>query len=351
MRWLPWLLMLTCAASAHAQKRHRIDLTQYGFKPTQNREYIPREFLNEIEFLPDGSLVVAFRSPSLVSEAVPKSVRNLQPTEMLRLDADSGKLLATTRRFVSRGLPYLSPSPVGVMVVEGGVLVEYSPDLKVERRFTLTPNIGGLALVPERDAMVVYEKSVDLQQRVQVLNMSTQSVEDTYTLQHGTRIAPLKGGFVMTAHDAKGNRVARIYTALGTKDIILPMLPCLTHIATVSSTAAVAMTCSEWILFDVSGNVLSKHRFSSDEDSPYVFAGKGRFAISTYLGFAGYPRDEQREHAKAMRVAVFDLATGGKLFSTDVNPLPKLGGSCALSRDGKRLAILEDGFVEVIDLE
>src|SRR5947209_18857493 len=105
MRWLPWLLMLTCAASAHAQKRHRIDLTQYGFKPTQNREYIPREFLNEIEFLPDGSLGVAFRSPSLVSGAVRKSVRNWRPTEMLRGDAEPGRWLPTRTRLVSRGLP------------------------------------------------------------------------------------------------------------------------------------------------------------------------------------------------------------------------------------------------------
>src|SRR5438270_13389670 len=125
MRSLRWLLMLICAASGHAQKRHRVDLTQYGFKPTQNREYVPREFLNEIEFLPDGSLVVAFRSPSLVSGAVPKSVRNLQPTEMLRVDADTGKLLATTRLFVSRGVPYLSASPVGGMVSDAGVLDEH----------------------------------------------------------------------------------------------------------------------------------------------------------------------------------------------------------------------------------
>lgn len=349
MRWALVVMLVTAAFASDPAKRHTIDLKPFGYEPTRNEDLRPREFVNEVEWMPDGSLVVAFRSASLVAGAR-KGVRDLQPTEMVRVDADSGKLLARTNVFVSRNTTYLHPSPVGVLAVEGAMLVEYSPDLKPERRYSLTENVAGVDLWPETGTAVVYSKSAEPEVSAAVLDLRTQSVRADYKVKHGARIAPLRDGYAVTAHDKDGRRVVRIVGERKITDVGLPMLPCPTHIATVAADAAVAVTCFEWTLFDGSGRVIANHRLGSNEDSPYLFASGGRFGMATYMGFAGYPKDEQRIFAKAMRVTVYEVATGQKMFATDVSPMPKLGGSCALSQDGRRLAILKDGEVEIIDL-
>jgi hypothetical protein len=78
--------------------------------------------------------------------------------------------------------------------------------------------------------------------------------------------------------------------------------------------------------------------------------GANRFGYASLLGFSGYPADEQREHASGYRLSVIDVGQKRKVFSQKITPLPKLGGAFAISSDGKHVAALEDGAVEIFDV-
>jgi hypothetical protein len=56
-------------------------------------------------------------------------------------------------------------------------------------------------------------------------------------------------------------------------------------------------------------------------------------------------------HVTARRVAVFDIEAGAQLASIPVSPKHRYGFQFDLSPDGHRLAILEDGKLQVVDIE
>ena len=344
------LLLLVLALTLEAQRT--IDLKPYGFRGTSNRDFVPREFANEVAYLPDGSLVVAFRSHALVSGRMPARVRHMQPTEMIRVDSH-GTLLARTRAFVSPDVPFLAAAPEGVAVIEGDALVLYTAELKEDKRFEFTREMYQAELIPEVGAFVIYERLKDGKAEASVLDLRTLTVRSRYTVPFSSHLAPLGEGYAVVGHDIHENRVVKIFTGDGGraegKHVLLPMLPCRTMLKTISAHDIIATTCGEWMVFDENGSVKLKGHLRADEDSPTITAAGARLTLTTFVGFAGYPRDEQREHADKLRVAVYDISSGGKLFFRDL-PMPRLGGSVALRRDGKEVAVLKDGEVELINL-
>ena len=350
MCWLRMVIWIVLVPVAPAQT---FDLRPYGFTPTHNEDYRPQEDSSLVLYLPDGSLLVAFHSQVMIAGAHNSIVRALQPVDLLRLDPQTGKLLAHVRTLVSRDVRYLWPTEHGFLLFTGNHLSTYGNDLKLEREYQIPDGVAAIGVAPALNALAVYLRSSDLDERVKILDLSSFEVRESYTVVNGSHPAFLREGYAVIAHDRQGNRLLNLNRGGLIRRLALPQLPCRSQLQEVSAEAVAAFTCDQFSVFTRDGAKVLEGRLSGDEDEPQVFsaAHAPRFGLASIAGFAGHPLDQQRIHGKEFHISIYDLEKKQKIFSRKVSPLPKIGGSFALSPDGHRLAILKDGEVEQITLQ
>ncbi len=105
-----------------------------------------------------------------------------------------------------------------------------------------------------------------------------------------------------------------------------------------------------------SGNRLWGVRISNHEVWPQVVSSLdgSRLARETVvLDHAvpvGRPRPVDPKNLKGQIVRVFDAANGKVVFETTASPILDGGGNIAISPSGRRLAVLNDGAIQVFDL-
>jgi hypothetical protein len=76
-----------------------------------------------------------------------------------------------------------------------------------------------------------------------------------------------------------------------------------------------------------------------------------RIAVDILTTRGGNRTLDISSHVTARRIAVFDIEAGKELASVPVNPAHRYRFEFDLSQDGRRIAILEDDAVKVVDLE
>jgi hypothetical protein len=329
------------------------DLRPYGFTPTHNEDYRPQGDSSQVQYLPDGSLLIAFHSQVMIAGAGNPIVRALQPVDLLRLDSQTGKLLAHVRTLVSRDVRYLWPTGHGFLLFAGNKLYTYSNDLKLEREYRIPDGVAAIGVAPALNALAVYLRSSELDEEVKILDLSSFGVRESYNIVNGSHPVFLREGYAVVAHDRQGNRLLKLNHGGLIRRLELPQLPCRSELQEVSAEAVVAFTCERFSVFTRDGVKVLEGRLSGDEDEPQLFtaAHAPRFGMASIAGFAGHPLDQQRIHGKEFHVSIYDLEKKQKIFSRKVSPLPKIGGSFALSPDGHHLAILKDGELEQVTLQ
>lgn len=349
MRWLSIFALLLTSAAASAQT---FDLQPYGFKPTRNEDYRPHWGSSEVHYLADGSLLVAFHSQVMITGARDPVSRELEPVDLLHLDAHSGKVLAHSRELVSPYFQYLWPRESGFLLFSGEQLRILNDNLKLERDFKIPDGVSAIGVAPVINALTVYLRSEEQTQEVRILDLSSFKERESYQVVNGSTPIFLRGGYAAVAHDLRGNRILKLVHGGLTQRIKLPQLPCRSRVEAVSAEAEAVFTCGRFTVFGQDGGQILEGHIGGDEGDPIVIraARAPRFALVSIAGFSGYPQDEQRIFGRAFHVTIYDLRQGKKIFSLKVSPMPKIGGAFALSPDGKHLAILKDGAVEQVEV-
>jgi hypothetical protein len=340
-------VLLLCVAGT-AQSR-RIDLTPYGFRPTSNESYKPHAYSSYVYFLSDQSLLISFRIPDLVKNTKRKLGRDLGKVRIVHLDG-TGRKLGSVDMLVSRYVPYLWPTRDGFAVVSGDLIL-FSPEMRELRRLSPAPKTEAIRIVPTLNAMAVFEKPQGMKQEVALIDMSTLQPTKTYEVDAGMLPAFTQDGYAVLGHNGD-QLVVRMMRGEHRTEISLPPLPCRPRLTEATADAVVAGVCERYVVAKVDGGILMNGQLQSDEGDTQVFNafGANRFGYASLLGFSGYPVDEQREHASGYRLSVIDVGQKRKVFSQKITPLPKLGGAFAISSDGKHVAALEDGAVEIFDV-
>ena len=97
---------------------------------------------------------------------------------------------------------------------------------------------------------------------------------------------------------------------------------------------------------------MAKHESAGSLWAPIRSSERGdRIAVDMFTIRGGNQMLDISGHVTARRVAVYDIEAGKEVASTPVNRKHDSGYEFDLSPDGRRLAILEDDIVKVIDLE
>ncbi|HTD54599.1 MAG TPA: hypothetical protein VK670_04410, partial [Silvibacterium sp.] len=82
----------------------------------------------------------------------------------------------------------------------------------------------------------------------------------------------------------------------------------------------------------------------AEDGSRFAF---GSLALNRDVGFMDY---FGADDVQAQMVGVFDTQSGKLELTKDASPVISAGHNYALSRDGRRFAILREGAIEVYDL-
>jgi hypothetical protein len=336
------LFVLCCAALAQA-----IDLRPYGFLPTHNEQYLPREFSSIVQYLNDGSLLVSFRTTQVVQARNPYE-RSQQPIKLLHLDS-SGKLLGEMETLVNRDVPYLWPTKDGFLLISSPGLIFYSADLKRVREYVLSAEVTAIGIVPTLDTIVEFLRTTEPLVPVRHVDMETSQLRGESRTLAGLHPAWMRDAYAIVAHSKKdGQRIIRVHSAAGDREIPLPQLPCRSKLAEVSPSAVMALTCEHLDVVDDRGEKMFSAKVQDGAGQVFISRGGQRFGYAVITGSGMFVADEQRKHGTEYRVTIFDLDKKSKVFSIKVAPAPKLGGAFALSPDGRHLAILKDGELEQI---
>ncbi len=355
--WLTLLVLISTTPAAspktNQQSTQTFDLRPYGFVPTRNEDYAPRDYSSLVQYLSDGSIVIAFHSQALVGGARDPEERNLQPMDLLRIDSRSGQLLARAQVLVTPHVAFMWPTNNGILLFSGNSLSFLDPALKPVRRVKLPAGVTAVGMVPSLNEIAAFVQATDFTQTVKMIDLATLEVRESYEVVSGSHPAFLQEGFVVVVHDKEGNRLLRVRDRSNEHMIALPQLPCASRAVDISPVAALVITCGHYTAVNAQGAKLVEGDLSIDEDQPQVFSASKapRFGLASIAGFAGYPRFEQRRYGREYHVVIFDLVRGKKIFSLKVKPMPKLGGAFALSPDGRKLAILKDGLLEQVPID
>ncbi|MFZ0743563.1 MAG: hypothetical protein WAM85_04115 [Terracidiphilus sp.] len=128
----------------------------------------------------------------------------------------------------------------------------------------------------------------------------------------------------------------------------------------VSDRELLVTLCDPWGGWDViamstSGNRLWEVRTSSHEMWPLLVssAGGARLAQETVIlnhPMTHGPRPLDDQNVKGQLVRVFDAASGKLALETTASPVLDGGGNVAISPSGRRVAVLNDGAIQVFEL-
>ncbi len=289
------------------------------------------------------------------------------------LEAQSGKLTLTKdwgTRFHSTGVQVTTG---GVLVRTGGIVKLYSPDFAQSRdlplvldsdgSFFTNVSASGSTIVISR----IVEKQHDLFSHLDVFDANTLKIRRSWDLHPPLYYNPSISDERIAIAYGHGIALSEFGSTDWSTVLDFPKLRCAAGNGTptmVSNELIVLRDCKEVLLLTASGKSFPLGAFiggdaatPSTECEPYdgrisdkaAVASGARLVALTLptLYIKKHLLSEARTCLAGLQVAVYDVVLKKRVFTVNVDPLPKNDYDFALSPDGSKLAILNDRNVSV----
>ncbi|GAC1654672.1 MAG: hypothetical protein NVS9B15_15370 [Acidobacteriaceae bacterium] len=354
--------LLLFIAAAHGQVRP-IDLKQYGLQGASNSEYRAHLFTSAIDYLADGTLVVAFPAPFTTLDSKRVRIPGVQRSVVLHLDPSSGTMLHSFEAQLTNEIRSLYATPDGrFLLIEGHDIVFFDPQCIEVARLAVPQNVVSIDVSPSRRFLTMASGAA---------GALTLTVFDTATRAQvrqqqaaGTPVALLGNGYALIKrYTTSGGRVGhRTVIDVGYKvqffgdqerdtDIGF-VLDCPVVFQSVRDDAVAFATCGSVSFVSSSGRKIMKDKLGHATALTFQSSLQAdRVAYAAVPGSFERTPAELRAQAQSMTVRVADLQARKVVGAFVVSPLPKVGGAIALSPDGKQLAVLTDSAVEFIQVK
>lgn len=356
-------LTLVCIP-ASAQERVRVDLRGWGYKSPQSdaSRFQTQLSYQIISVAPNGEVVVGF----VTRDRTGLATRELPSLSLhvLRFAKD-GKLLSQgsvpTQNWYANAVFYGSNNTL--LIRAGTKLYLFSVNMEqlAEKELPPTPDSGMIDWIirplPDRDAFLLYhyrraDTSIALL-RWSDLKPTKECAYNPYdellSVSKRNLLSFRPGG----AKDPLG-RTAEVSEICGSSRFAYSWRGDATSAALLdddslilaggrSSVSVVADGKVRWTdAFDRKSDVISSH-VEVSADSQMI-----AIAVEKFAGGSQFLDISQK--LKGVRIAVYQAKNGKKISESVVNPSPTDGFDYALSPNGDVLAIVSDGFVEILSL-
>ncbi|MEO8724835.1 MAG: hypothetical protein ABI383_01820 [Acidobacteriaceae bacterium] len=351
-------------ASAQAKLRS-IDLRPYGLEPVTNREYKARIFTSALEYLKDGSIVVAFPAAYSSLDLNHERTFNTERATVLHFDPHSGKLLHRFEGLVSNELRFLAATADGgFLLVQRREVVFYSRECVATGSIQLPLDIESVEVSPSRRYITLAGSTGDML-HVTVVDTATRASVRQYEV-HGGPIVVLSDGYAtLKTYTVQGvsiggvRRIAIVghgqqvnFAVPQPKTVDLGMaFDCPVAFEAASDDSIVYATCGLMQVVDERGRRVFKDvvKHSTVVRTQPAMEG-ARLAYSLVRGPYAKTTEQLRASGKDFSIRVADLGTGRIVATVPIVPFPRIGGVFALSVDGRELAVMNDVTLEVFDL-
>ena len=358
------LALLSVVASA-SQPARSIDLKLYGFEPVTNRQYRAKIFTSAMDYLKDGTLVVAFPAPYSSLDPKHEHVFDTQRATVLHFDPASGKLLHHFEGLVSDELRFLAATPDGgFLLVQRRDIVFYSKDCDPVGSIHLPLDVASVEVSPSR-RYITLAAVTESTLHITVVDTQTRTSVKQYEIEGGPIVVLGDGYALLKNYSATGVSIGRVrrtsvvnkghevsFAVERPKSYDLgPAFDCPIAFEAASDEAIAYATCGLIQVVNQRGKRLFKETFKHSTVIRVSAAMKGgRLAYSAVRGPYAKTTEQLRATGKDFSVRVADLENQRVLVSVPIVPFPRIGGSFALSPDGRGLAVMTDGALEIFQL-
>lgn len=310
-------------------------------------------------FSADGNNLIVYGVDQTVSGASITAEHSLEhfSLHLLLLDSASGKLVSRKEEKTQAREAAIFTTSGGLMVKTGGRLELYSSDLVQQRPFPFlferdsgvkvsVSATGNTIMLNE----VIQDSVKQIHSHFDVLDAATLNVKYSWNqsppLYHRYSISD---DVIAAADDfiAVTRFGASNWTQIARKTGLCPSQ----NMPTLISDRELVYGCDRLVVASTDGNVLMTEAIPKG-DSPAgktVAARNGRFfavALNTLEVRKHFLRESSMRKT-ATHIAVYDLSLKRQVLSLNINPLPRNYCDFAISPDGSKLAILNDGNVSV----
>jgi len=353
------------AAACVAQTRS-LDLTRYGLQGASNPHYKPRLFTTAMDYLNDGTLIVAFPAPFTSLDPEHGHTFGVQRDIIVHLDPRTGKLLHKFEAGVSNEIHALSATPDGgFLLVEGREIAFFNSDCHQVSSLSVPLDVISIELHPSRKYLTLAIGGADSLQLNLISTTTHSSMQQLQSSQ--TPIAMLDDGFaylekyhapgVVMPIGHGGHHVVNygydvhFLTAHPSDYDLGFVLDCPVVFQPAHAEAAAFSTCGTTSFVDAHTAIQFKD--TVPHATPLLFASASaapRVAYLYALGSFNKTPQQLRENSSESGVRVIDLAHRNVVAALQLNPQPRVGGAIALSPDGRELAVLTDKAVLLTEL-
>lgn len=366
MNILRVLAVLLCAVVANAQAKLRtIDLRPYGLEPVTNRQYKARIFSSAMEYLKDGTVVVAFPAPYSSLDLHHEHIFNSERATVLHFDPHTGKLLHRFDGQVSNELRFLAATADGgFLLVQRREVVFYNKDCEATGSIHLPLDIESVEVAPSRRYLTLAGMTENML-HVTIVDTKTRASVRQYEVPGGPIVVLDNGYAILKKYSMQGVSIGGVrrisvvgyghevnFAMAHPKTADLGMaFDCPVAFEAASEDAIVYATCGQMQVVDERG----KHIFKDVVKHSTVVRAlpameSPRLAYSLVRGPYEKTTEQLRASGKDFSIRVADLATGRVVATVPIVPFPRIGGVFALSVDGKELAVMNDVTLQIFDL-
>ncbi|MBV9670705.1 MAG: hypothetical protein JOZ43_07090, partial [Acidobacteriales bacterium] len=141
--------LLSFSSLAAAAPMRTLDLTPFGLTGVTNPDYRARMFTSAIDYLADGTMVVAFPAPSNSLDQSKVRPIGMQRDVILHLNPKDGTVLHRLEERVSNDIRALSATPDGgFLLVEGRSIVFFDAHCNKLSTFQVPGDVTSLEVSP-----------------------------------------------------------------------------------------------------------------------------------------------------------------------------------------------------------
>jgi hypothetical protein len=373
------LLVATCIFAAQPTSLAQYPIWSEEVLPDLSSTDVTKRYLSGVAFLPDGQLIVYAVEPTrhLSSRKNPELSSAFELRASL-LDAKSGKQILTKEWGTRRHDSAVQMTSGGVLVQTGGIVKLYSPDFTEARDLPLAldPNGSYFTSVSASGKTIVishyFKKEQHWISHIDVLDAKTLKIRSSWDQDRPIfHFSMSDEGFITKDPFRRSFFLTQFGNTSQSKAVPLPgtlRQDCPLGVAweMVSDGSIVFWDCHEVLLLSPSGVSSALDSFADNASAgpagsqcetytPSMFNKVAMLASGAPLVALSLPAIKVKRHLLTepnvcligLRLAVYDLNRKQRVFTVDVDPLPKNDYDFALSPDGSKLAVLNDRRVSV----
>ena len=391
------VFVLWLACTPHAQASHRqepaiavpaerILVEPLGYRPPGSLYMLAAKAFTSLDFVDDHHLLFTFRQPRLLQrEERPGRLDNDQIIRALILGLQNGDVIASAEWRMHDKSRYLWPLGGGRFLVRqrnSYSLTDVS--LKLRPYIDVSTQVFETEVSPDGHLVVMeheFEKHTPEQHdkltaqamqfgdpppaedtQITLLNADSREVLGALHTELPIHVPVTGNGYVgVTQNKSEDQFLVRFYPFAG-QPVLLGKVAstCTPHEDFLNHEALVIESCgpkSDDIYLDA-WTTAGKKLWSASREGhlvwpTFAYARSGeRFAVGVLR--VAHPIDLadslNDEDVREQVVQVFDTATGALLLATNASPILTAGQNFALSDDGRRLAVLRGGAIEIYDV-